>query len=120
MLRAVGHPVAVNPDPALAEIAGEEGWEMMRFERLGRRLVAVVVTLLATSGRLRGVADRGPSQGAAAPVPGAALASATRDDEGEALRFRAVAGEVLGDRGRPISARPEPFAADPPSERHLR
>ncbi|HEX3241639.1 MAG TPA: HAD-IB family hydrolase [Solirubrobacterales bacterium] len=49
MLRAVGHPVAVNPDPALAEIAGEEGWEMMRFERLGRRLVALVVTLLATS-----------------------------------------------------------------------
>ena len=50
MLRAVGHPVTVNPDPALAEIAGEEGWEMMRFERLGRRLVAVVVTLLATVG----------------------------------------------------------------------
>jgi HAD superfamily hydrolase (TIGR01490 family) len=48
MLRAVGHPVAVNPDPALAEIAGEEGWEMMRFERLGRRLVAIAVTLLAT------------------------------------------------------------------------
>ncbi len=48
MLRAVGHPVAVNPDPALAEIAGEEGWELMRFERLGRRLVAVVVTALAT------------------------------------------------------------------------
>ena len=48
MLRAVGHPVAVNPDPALAEIAGDEGWEMMRFERLGRRLVAIVVTLLAT------------------------------------------------------------------------
>jgi HAD superfamily hydrolase (TIGR01490 family) len=48
MLRAVGHPVAVNPDPALAEIAGEEGWEMMRFERLGRRLVALVVTVLAT------------------------------------------------------------------------
>ncbi|HEY7256767.1 MAG TPA: HAD-IB family hydrolase [Solirubrobacterales bacterium] len=48
MLRAVGHPVAVNPDPALAEIAGEEAWEMMRFERLGRRLVAVAVTVLAT------------------------------------------------------------------------
>ena len=48
MLRAVGHPVAVNPDPALAELAAEEGWETMRFERLGRRLVAVAVTLLAT------------------------------------------------------------------------
>jgi len=48
MLRAVGNPVAVNPDPALAEIAREEGWQTMRFERLGRRLVAVSVTLLAT------------------------------------------------------------------------
>jgi HAD superfamily hydrolase (TIGR01490 family) len=48
MLRAVGHPVAVNPDPPLAEIAREEGWQTMRFERLGRRLVALSVTALAT------------------------------------------------------------------------
>ena len=48
MLRAVGNPVAVNPDPPLAEIAHAEGWQTMRFERLGRRLVAVAVTLLAT------------------------------------------------------------------------
>jgi HAD superfamily hydrolase (TIGR01490 family) len=48
MLRAVGNPVAVNPDPPLAAIAREEGWRTMRFERLGRRLVAVAVTLLAT------------------------------------------------------------------------
>jgi HAD superfamily hydrolase (TIGR01490 family) len=48
MLRAVGHPVVVNPDPALAEIAAQEGWQTMRFERLGRRLVAVAVTVLAT------------------------------------------------------------------------
>jgi HAD superfamily hydrolase (TIGR01490 family) len=48
MLRAVGHPVVVNPDPALAEIAREEDWQTMRFERLGRRLVALSVTLLAT------------------------------------------------------------------------
>ena len=38
MLRAVGHPVAVNPDAALARVAHEEGWEIMRFDRLGRRL----------------------------------------------------------------------------------
>jgi HAD superfamily hydrolase (TIGR01490 family) len=50
MLRAVGNPVAVNPDPALAEIAREEGWQTMRFERLGRRLVALAVTALATVG----------------------------------------------------------------------
>jgi HAD superfamily hydrolase (TIGR01490 family) len=48
MLRAVGHPVAVNPDPPLAEVARAEGWQTMRFERLGRRLVALAVTLLAT------------------------------------------------------------------------
>jgi HAD superfamily hydrolase (TIGR01490 family) len=50
MLRAVGNPVVVNPDPALAEIAREEGWQAMRFERLGRRLVALAVTVLATIG----------------------------------------------------------------------
>ncbi|MEZ5078722.1 MAG: HAD-IB family hydrolase [Solirubrobacterales bacterium] len=48
MLRAVGNPVAVNPDPPLAAIAKQEGWRTMRFERLGRRLVAIAVTLLAT------------------------------------------------------------------------
>lgn len=48
MLRAAGHPVVVNPDPPLAEIAREEGWQTMRFEQLGRRLVALAVTLLAT------------------------------------------------------------------------
>jgi HAD superfamily hydrolase (TIGR01490 family) len=38
MLRAVGHPVAVNPDAPLAEVAQQEGWEVLRFEKLGRRL----------------------------------------------------------------------------------
>ena len=49
MLRAVGNPVAVNPDPPLAAIAKEEGWQVLRFERLGRRLIAVAVTLTATA-----------------------------------------------------------------------
>jgi HAD superfamily hydrolase (TIGR01490 family) len=38
MLRAVGHPVAVNPDRALERVAREEGWRIMRFDKLGRRL----------------------------------------------------------------------------------
>jgi HAD superfamily hydrolase (TIGR01490 family) len=38
MMRAVGHPVAVNPDAALQRVAREEGWQVMRFEKLGRRL----------------------------------------------------------------------------------
>lgn len=65
MLRAVGHPVVVNPDPALAGIAREEGWQTMRFERLGRRLVALSVTLLATVagfGASRIAARRKPSR----------------------------------------------------------
>jgi HAD superfamily hydrolase (TIGR01490 family) len=38
MLRAVGHPVVVNPDPTLARIAAQEGWEVLRLDNLGRRL----------------------------------------------------------------------------------
>jgi HAD superfamily hydrolase (TIGR01490 family) len=38
MMRAVGHPVAVNPDAALQRVAREEGWQVMRFDKLGRRL----------------------------------------------------------------------------------
>jgi HAD superfamily hydrolase (TIGR01490 family) len=38
MLQAVGHPVAVNPDAELARIAGQEGWQIIRFDKLGRRL----------------------------------------------------------------------------------
>lgn len=48
MLRAVGHPVAVNPDPPLAELARAEGWQTMRFERLGRHLAALALTVVAT------------------------------------------------------------------------
>lgn len=40
MLRIVGHAVAVNPDSALAATARAEGWEILRFDRLGRRLKA--------------------------------------------------------------------------------
>jgi len=36
MLRAVGNPVAVNPDSALEEVARAEGWRIMRFEKPGR------------------------------------------------------------------------------------
>jgi HAD superfamily hydrolase (TIGR01490 family) len=38
MFEAVGHPVAVNPDGPLARIARERGWDVLRFDRLGRRL----------------------------------------------------------------------------------
>jgi HAD superfamily hydrolase (TIGR01490 family) len=38
MLELVGHPVAVNPDADLGRIASERGWEILRFDRLGRKI----------------------------------------------------------------------------------
>jgi HAD superfamily hydrolase (TIGR01490 family) len=38
MLRAVGHPVVVNPDAELERIAREEGWQIKRFDKLKRRV----------------------------------------------------------------------------------
>jgi HAD superfamily hydrolase (TIGR01490 family) len=56
MLRAVGHPVAVNPDAPLAAVAAQEGWEVMRFDTLGRRLklaaAAMTAALLGSVGSL--------------------------------------------------------------------
>jgi len=53
MLRAVGNPVVVNPDEPLARIARDEGWRVMRFERLGRRLALGALTLtILTAGVL--------------------------------------------------------------------
>jgi len=48
MLRAVGHPVAVNPDAELLRIARREGWEIVHLDRLGRRLK--LLTALAAGG----------------------------------------------------------------------
>ncbi|HEX2234238.1 MAG TPA: HAD family hydrolase [Thermoleophilaceae bacterium] len=54
MLRAVGNPVAVNPDRELERVAREEGWRIMRFEHLGRRLkfgaAALLLALLGGGG----------------------------------------------------------------------
>jgi len=55
MLRAVGHPVAVNPDTELLRVAREEGWDIMRFDQLGRRLkggaALLAAALVGTAGR---------------------------------------------------------------------
>ncbi|HEY2637444.1 MAG TPA: HAD-IB family hydrolase, partial [Solirubrobacteraceae bacterium] len=52
MLRAVGHPVAVNPDRTLARVARQEGWPVIRLERLGRwlKLGAAGAVAAATAG----------------------------------------------------------------------
>ena len=55
MLRSVGNPVVVNPDEPLLQIARQEGWRIVKFERLGRKLfiagAAVTAAALAGSGR---------------------------------------------------------------------
>lgn len=48
MLQLVGHPVVVNPDAELARVAREQGWEILRFDRLGRRLKAAAALTGAT------------------------------------------------------------------------
>jgi HAD superfamily hydrolase (TIGR01490 family) len=65
MLRAVGHPVVVNPDPDLARIAAREGWEILRLDHLGRRLkVLVALSAAATLGGLGTVVhERGAARG---------------------------------------------------------
>jgi HAD superfamily hydrolase (TIGR01490 family) len=49
MLREVGHPVVVNPDGELGRIAREQGWEVLRFDRLGRRLRTAVALAAAAA-----------------------------------------------------------------------
>ena len=63
MLSVVGHPVAVNPDHELARVARQNGWQILRFDRLGRRL--------KTAAALAGAA-------AAGGVGSAALAARSR------------------------------------------
>lgn len=51
MLRVVGNPVAVNPDKELRTIARESGWEILRFDPLGRRIrTATGLGLAAAAG----------------------------------------------------------------------
>jgi HAD superfamily hydrolase (TIGR01490 family) len=57
MLRCVGHPVAVNPDAELLRIAREQGWQVMTFDRLRRRLriaaaAGLVAAVAAAAGRI--------------------------------------------------------------------
>jgi hypothetical protein len=56
MLEAVGRPVAVNADRALAKVAKERGWEMRRFtkpvrlrDRVGRSTPVVTTSLAVAS-----------------------------------------------------------------------
>jgi HAD superfamily hydrolase (TIGR01490 family) len=70
MMRAVGNPVAVNPDAALEKVARAEGWRIMRFDRLGPAIkigsAVLVVALIGGGGgyavaRMRRPRRRRPS-----------------------------------------------------------
>src|SRR5579875_2629941 len=49
MLRAVGHPVVVNPDSDLEQPPRDEGWEILRLDRLGQKLTIAGVALVAAA-----------------------------------------------------------------------
>ena len=55
MLEAVGHPVAVNPDKALAEVARVRGWPVVVFHRKTRLVVKRVTAGVGASGLAAGV-----------------------------------------------------------------
>ncbi len=71
MLRLVGHPVAVNPTRRWPQAAREERWEVLRFDRLGRRLKAAV----GLAGP-RSPAGSGPRRWPRAPAPARRVAAA--------------------------------------------
>jgi HAD superfamily phosphoserine phosphatase-like hydrolase len=79
MMRAVGHPVAVNPDAVLRRIAREEGWEIMHFEKLGRRLKALGAVFAAA---LAGSAGTTVARRAGAPMPLPRLGGGVSRDAG--------------------------------------
>ncbi|MCE3265835.1 MAG: HAD-superfamily subfamily hydrolase [Solirubrobacterales bacterium] len=49
MLCAVGNAVVVNPDDPLALVAKAEGWRVLRFEKLGRRIAVAGATAVAAA-----------------------------------------------------------------------
>jgi HAD superfamily hydrolase (TIGR01490 family) len=60
MLRAVGHPVVVNPDADLEQLAREEGWEILALDRLGQKLAiaGILAVAAAASGATAAILGR--------------------------------------------------------------
>jgi HAD superfamily hydrolase (TIGR01490 family) len=77
MLQAVGHAVVVNPDAELTRIARAEGWEIVRLDRLGRRLKTVGALAATTAAAGMGAAVRS----AVAARPRRPRASAVRSSK---------------------------------------
>ena len=58
MLEAVGHPVAVNPEPELREIAEQRGWPVVETSSVPRVRLRSLSGVLALTRNLVGVAGR--------------------------------------------------------------
>jgi HAD superfamily hydrolase (TIGR01490 family) len=54
MLEAVGHPVAVNPDPTLASVAHQRGWPQVEFSRRTKRWVRRASAVSSAAGLAAG------------------------------------------------------------------
>jgi DNA-binding IclR family transcriptional regulator len=53
MLTLVGHPCAINPDPALRAEARQRGWPVYDF-RSGRRVTMIALPIAAGAGAVAG------------------------------------------------------------------
>jgi HAD superfamily hydrolase (TIGR01490 family) len=99
MLRAVGHPVVVNPDADLRRIALAERWEIVHLDRLGRRLKVLAAlgagTALASLGRV--VRERA----GAAPSPPRPARAAIRSLPGRSRARRVQTATRPTRRGAP-------------------
>ena len=101
MLRAVGHPVAVQPRQGPPRVAREEGWEILRFDR--RRLRFAGAAVARRGGRRRRWRSRGRAH-----EPSHELTAEQQEirDAGAPVRRRAdrAARRLVGPRAR-LSAR---------------
>lgn len=50
MLRAVGHPVAVNPDAKLARVASQEGWPVVVFSKRSKTVIRRTTQVVGAAG----------------------------------------------------------------------
>jgi hypothetical protein len=104
MLNVVGHPVAVNPDGELSRVAREKGWEVLRFDRLGRRLrTAVALAFAAAAGGILSAvlaARERESRRRARPIASAARSGQARARQTGPMASAARSGQARKARRR--------------------
>ena len=104
MLRAVGHPIVVNPDAELRRIALELGWEVLHLDRLGQRLK--VLAALAAGGALASLGRVVRERGSAAAGSATGAGARALQSRPSGRWSRSPAGSRTGCRSR--TARPCP------------